>query len=92
MGQNTKRPYIKPDSSPGGVWFNAATVAENLGDCESDLPENLFKALEGGKEVANHKVYPSVKEAEESFYAAWKKCGGEVIETPKKEVKKEETE
>jgi hypothetical protein len=64
-----KRPYH--GASGGATWFNAETVAEGLGDPESDIPAVLFKLLEDGKEVANHKSFPSLRAAEEAFQAAW---------------------
>jgi hypothetical protein len=72
MVEQRKRPYHAAER--GATWFNADTVSPGLGDPESDIPGALFKALEGGKEVANHKSFPSVRDAEESFLAAWGKA------------------
>jgi hypothetical protein len=69
MIREQKRPYH--GSSGGGTWFNADTIAEGLGDPESDLPAVLFSRLEGGKQIANHKSFPTLRAAEESFLTAW---------------------
>jgi hypothetical protein len=69
MIKNEKRPYH--GSTGGATWFNAETVSDGLGDPQSDIPAALFKLLEGGKEVANHKSFPSLRAAEESFQSAW---------------------
>jgi uncharacterized protein (TIGR02996 family) len=69
MIRNQKRPYH--GANRGATWFNADTVAPGLGDPESDIPGDLFKLLEGGKEVANHKSFTALRDAEESILAAW---------------------
>ena len=69
MIRHKKRPYH--GARQGATWFNANTVAPGLGDPESDIPEELFRLLEGGKEVANHKSFPSLREAEEALLSAW---------------------
>ncbi len=65
MVKNQKRPYKK------NVWFNADTIANDLGDPMSDVPGAIYKLLSGAKEIANHKTYPTAKEAEENFQVAW---------------------
>jgi hypothetical protein len=72
MIRQRKRPYH--GASATGTWFNAETVSEGLGDPESDIPAAVYRSLEGGKEVANHKSFPSLRAAEESFQAAWAKA------------------
>jgi hypothetical protein len=72
MIRQHKRPYH--GSSGGGTWFNEDTIAEGLGDPESDIPGEVFTRLEGGNEVANHKTFPTLRAAEESFQEAWEKA------------------
>jgi hypothetical protein len=72
MIRRQKRPYH--GSSGGGTWFNAETIAEGLGDPESDIPAAVFTLLEGGNEVANHKSFATLRAAEEAFQAAWVKA------------------
>jgi hypothetical protein len=67
-----KRPYHS--TAGGATWFNVETIAEGLGDPESDIPAAVFAILEGGKEIANHKSFPSLRAAEEAFQAAWAKA------------------
>lgn len=69
MIRHQKRPYH--GSSSGATWFNADTVADGLGDPESDIPGSVFELLEGGKSVANHMTFPNVRAAEEAFIAGW---------------------
>jgi hypothetical protein len=75
MIRQHKRPYH--GSSGGGTWFNEDTIAEGLGDPESDIPAEVFTRLEGGNEVANHKTFLTLRAAEESFQEAWLKARGE---------------
>jgi hypothetical protein len=72
MIKNKKRPYHGSASS--ATWFNLDTVSAGLGDPESDIPGAVFKHLEGGKAVANHMTFPSLREAEEAFLAGWVKA------------------
>jgi len=72
MVKNDKRPYS--GSSGGGTWFNKETIADGLGDPESDLPAEIYSKLEGGNEVANHKSFPNLRAAEEAMHAAWVKA------------------
>jgi len=72
MIRHHKRPYH--GTQQRATWFNADTIAPGLGDPESDLPGELFRLLEGGKEIANHKSYDTLREAEESLLAAWSKA------------------
>jgi hypothetical protein len=72
MIRKRKRPYH--GASGAATWFNAETVAQDLGDPESDIPAAIFNLLEGGEEVANHKSFPSLRAAEEALQAAWKKA------------------
>jgi hypothetical protein len=72
MIRRQKRHYH--GSSGGGTWFNAETIAEGLGDPESDIPAAVFTQLEGGNEVANHKSFSTLRAAEEAFQAAWVKA------------------
>jgi uncharacterized protein (TIGR02996 family) len=69
-----KRPY--PDKSGRGTWFNAETIRKDLdlGDPESDIPAALFTQLEGGDEVKNHRLFKTLRAAEEAFQAAWVKA------------------
>src|SRR5947208_9118 len=76
MIKHGKRPYH--GSSGGATWFNAETVSPGLGDPESDIPAALYKQLQGGKEVANHKSFPTLRAAEESFQAAWSAARADV--------------
>lgn len=80
MSRTGKRPYTTDKSA---AWFNSATVAPGLGDLDSDVPGEVYKRLDGGKEVANHKDYPSQQEAELAFLAAWKKARTEDDWSPK---------
>ena len=75
MIRQNKRPYH--GSSGGGTWFNEDTIAEGLGDPESDIPAEVFTRLEGGNEVANHKTFATLRAAEESFQEAWVKARAE---------------
>jgi uncharacterized protein (TIGR02996 family) len=72
MIQHHKRPYH--GAHRGATWFNADTIGQGLGDPESDIPGEVFRLLEGGKEVANHKSFTAVREAEEAILAAWSKA------------------
>jgi uncharacterized protein (TIGR02996 family) len=72
MIRRHKRPYH--GSSGGGTWFNADTIAQGLGDPESDIPAAVFMLLEGGNEVANHKSFTTLRAAEEAFQLAWVKA------------------
>jgi hypothetical protein len=71
-----KWPYRKesdaPESAVAAAWFNAGKITQGLGHESSDLPEDLYKLLQGGKEIANHRLYASPREAEEALVAAWK--------------------
>jgi uncharacterized protein (TIGR02996 family) len=69
MIRHQKRPYH--GAPRGATWFNADTISPGLGDPQSDLPGELFERLEGGKEVAHHKSFTTVRDAEESILAAW---------------------
>jgi hypothetical protein len=64
------------EQSVAAAWFNAGKITAGMGHESSDLPEDLYKALEGGKEIANHRLYPSLREAEEALVASWKKVRG----------------
>jgi hypothetical protein len=72
MIRKRKRPY--PGATGRATWFNAETVAPDLGDPESDIPSAVFVLLEGGQEIAHHKAFPSSRAAEESFQDAWAKA------------------
>jgi uncharacterized protein (TIGR02996 family) len=71
MARRRKRAYR--GAAGRGTWFNADTIGPDLRDRdpESNVPGLIFGLLEGGRAVANHKVYPSVRAAEEAFHAAW---------------------
>jgi hypothetical protein len=75
MVKNNKRPY-KAEGKNEFAWFNADSITGNLGDTESDIPGKLYTKIQGGKESANHKVFPSFEDAENGLYSAWKKIGG----------------
>ena len=68
---NRKRPYLMPGTGTTATWFNARAVEPGLGDPESDIPEELYKALSGGEEQANHRTFRSLKEAEKALWDAW---------------------
>ncbi len=72
MIRQRKRPNL--DVSGTGTWFNAETIPEGLGDPESDVPAVLYKLLEGGNEIAHHKMFPTVREAEKALLMAWVKA------------------
>ena len=57
-----------------GVWFNGDTIAKGLGDEESDLPDGLYRRLEGGGEFVNHRTFGSLPEAERAIQTAWVKA------------------
>jgi uncharacterized protein (TIGR02996 family) len=78
MIQQRKRPYHGANRT--ATWFNADKVRTGLGDPESDIPAALFQLLEGGREVGNHKRFPTICAAEESLLAAWRKAGGKITE------------
>lgn len=81
MVRNHKRPYHS-EPSPAAetwTWFNADTIAEGLSDPLSDIPGELYRVLEGGKEIAHHKVFATSLEAEEAIYAAWTKVGETIL-------------
>ena len=80
MIRHQKRPYL--DSTGTGTWFNAETVSPGLGDPEADIPEEVYTHLDGGKKTANHKKFPSMREAEESFLRAWAKARAEGWTSP----------
>lgn len=69
MVRNKKRPYL--GSADRASWFNAETIRSGLGDPASDIPGEVFKRLEGGKQIANHKKFESTRDAEEAFHKAW---------------------
>ena len=75
-----KRPYNREVRK--ATWFNADTIPSGLGDPESDIPGLLFRLLEGGREVANHKIYGTVREAEEAFLTAWQQAGQRLAADP----------
>ena len=68
VGQR-KRPYRAIQDR--GVWFDADRTLPELGDPESDIPGPLYRCLEGGTTVAHHRVYPSLRDAEEALFHAW---------------------
>src|SRR5262245_21086062 len=57
----------RPHKASGGQasWFNADKVQPDLGEPESDLPDALFRRLEGGWQAANHRTYGDFLQAEE---------------------------
>jgi hypothetical protein len=63
----------KEEDLAAASWFNKDKVAQGLGEEYSNLPEQLYEALEGGKPVANHKTWPTVQAAIEALAAAWAK-------------------
>jgi uncharacterized protein (TIGR02996 family) len=69
MVRQKKRPY--PGVPAPSSWFNGEKVDPELPDHESNLPAAVYERLEGGTEVANHKLFPSPRAAEEALYAAW---------------------
>jgi uncharacterized protein (TIGR02996 family) len=73
MVRQHKRPYggYRLGKLAVACWFNADTISAGLGDPESDIPGTLFLLLEGGKAVANHRSFPSLRQAEEALQAAW---------------------
>ncbi|TMJ00975.1 MAG: hypothetical protein E6G97_18760 [Alphaproteobacteria bacterium] len=72
MIQQRKRPYTRADKQ--ATWFNADRISPGLGDPESDIPEAIFKQLEGGKPAANHITFGNFPEAEEAIQKAWAKA------------------
>jgi hypothetical protein len=72
MIRHTKRPWRTVAGR--GNWFNAAQVSPGIGDPSSDLPEFVYEYLEGGRVVLSRREYPTMREAEEAFYEAWKKA------------------
>jgi hypothetical protein len=90
-----KRPYSHPDGN-SYAWFDESMVAPGLGDPESDVPAGLYKALEGGKAVANHTSFGGLKEAFDAAAAAWVKTAAagwkadDYTPKPQPEEKKEE--
>jgi uncharacterized protein (TIGR02996 family) len=52
------------------TWFNADTILGDLGDPESDVPGVIYRYLKG-RVTVNHRVYETLREAEEDFLAAW---------------------
>jgi hypothetical protein len=69
--KNGKRCY---SDGGQGAWFNAKTIAPGMGDPESDLPEELYKQLEGGATTANHMNFESAELAERKLLSAWAKA------------------
>jgi uncharacterized protein (TIGR02996 family) len=69
MIRRQKRPYH--GSGTSFTWFNADTIRAGMGDPESDLPGRVYDRLSGGTQVANHRSYATLREAEEALYAAW---------------------
>jgi uncharacterized protein (TIGR02996 family) len=69
MVRHKKRPYTGLGKSY--TWFNADMVKPGLGDPESDIPGVLFDCLTGGHQACSHRAFPSLREAEEAFHAAW---------------------
>jgi hypothetical protein len=72
MAGKRKRPY--QGSAGSWAWFNAETIADGLGDPESDIPSAVFAMMEGGDEIANHRSFATFRAAEESFQQAWVKA------------------
>lgn len=76
MAENKKRPYVGKEAH---CWFNQGKITEGLGDTESDVETSLFDLIEvgqnGSKQVANHKVFSTIKECEVALYKAWIKRG-----------------
>lgn len=69
MFRHQKRPHS--GSADRASWFNEATISEGLGDPASDIPGPVFVQLIGGREVANHKSFDGMLQAEAAFRAAW---------------------
>ena len=72
MASANKRPFR--GSTNTVTWFNAETIAPEQGDEESDLPDAVFRMLEGGLEVAHHRAFASLTEAERAIQGAWVKA------------------
>ncbi len=71
MLENRKRPYSSGTDSVAS-WFNGGKIQSDLGDGESDLPEEVYNLLENYSSTrANHRTYASVQAAEEAFVIAW---------------------
>ena len=72
MASANKRPLR--GSTGGGTWFDGDTIASGLGDEESDLPDALYRCVQGGGEFCNHRTFDSLSEAERALQAAWAKA------------------
>ena len=72
MAAQNKRPLR--GSAGTGTWFDADTIVAGLGDEESDLPDALFRWIEGGVEFRNHRRFDSLPDAECAVLAAWGKA------------------
>ena len=71
MASANKRPMR--GSTGTGTWFDADTIGSGLGDEASDLPDGLYRCLEG-TEFGNHRTFGSLPEAERAIQSAWVKA------------------
>ena len=72
MASANKRPMR--GSTATGTWFNAQTIATGLGDEASDLPDGLYRCIEGGGEFCNHRTFDTLSNAERAIQLAWTKA------------------
>ena len=72
MAAKNKRPLRGSTST--GTWFDGNAIAAGLGDEESDLPDALYRCIEGGCEFCNHRTFDTLPDAERALLAAWGKA------------------
>jgi uncharacterized protein (TIGR02996 family) len=72
MVERRKRPYR---STTGAYhWFNAARVT-TASDPESDVPEVVYQGMQGAEGLESvFRDYDNLRQADEDFYAAWRKA------------------
>jgi hypothetical protein len=74
MIRHRKRPH-RSSGSLGFTWFNADKLPDMVTeDPESNIPGKVWDLLDHGQQAARHKAYPTLRAAEEDFYAAWEKA------------------
>jgi hypothetical protein len=90
--QRRKRPGMSVTNEglqPGAFWFNADTIAEGLGDEESNLPSSLWEKLQIAKPedkvTDNQKKFETFFQAEKALLAAFRQWDGDESDKRKKE-------
>lgn len=84
LGRNRKRPQKDGNVNFKWMWYDAGKIKADLGDSESNVPSELYAAMDG-KVVGNHKGYDSHRDAVAAVISAWGKAvagGWEPVDDP----------